>query len=246
MNLVIDWGNSFLKLGWFDGPTLIEAQYGLMPDDLASQVSKRTPDHVLISSTSRPADELKTQMNHLGETDGIVMTSATPVPVRKAYDTPHSLGADRLAAAVGAVTLFPGTDCLVIDMGTCITADFVDQNQTFQGGLISPGLRMRLQAMHTFTERLPLVEVAEGEVPLLAKNTRQALQSGAVNGMLFEVQGIIDQYRQTYPALNVLICGGDMSFFESRLKPTIFAVPELVLIGLNRILTYNVRNLQVE
>lgn len=243
MNLVIDWGNSSLKLGWFTGPTLSRTLTIPTPDALPTLLTDQPVEHVLVSSTSRPADELRGWLNTVGKADWLTLDSMTAVPITKRYDTPHTLGADRVAAAVGATVLFPGHDCLVIDMGTCITADLVDASLTFLGGLISPGLYMRLRAMHVFTERLPLVPLADEWPPVTAQNTQEALQSGALNGMLFELQGIIDTYRRQYPNLAVVVCGGDAPLFESRLKPTIFAVPELVLVGLNRILTHNVKNL---
>ncbi|MBC8153204.1 MAG: type III pantothenate kinase [Bacteroidetes bacterium] len=246
MNLVIDWGNSSLKLGWFAGPVLIHTQSIASPDDLSALVAEQPIGHVIVSSTSRPADELRNRVNTMGGADWLTLDGTTPVPISKQYDTPHTLGADRVAAAVGATVLFPGRDCLVVDLGTCITADLVDAGLVFQGGLIAPGVQMRFRAMHTFTERLPLVEVGEGWPALTARSTREAMRSGVLNGMLFELEGVIDAYRQRYPNLVVLVCGGDAPLFESRLKPTIFAVPELVLVGLNRILAHNVKDLQVE
>jgi type III pantothenate kinase len=202
---------------------------------------------VIVSSTSRPAQALQADVPELQAANWLVLDAALAVPIVKAYDTPQTLGADRVAAAVGATTVFPGQDCLVIDMGTCITADIVDRKHRFQGGIISPGLRMRLQAMSQFTARLPLIPVSELSIDnwpsVVGKNTKQAMSSGVLNGMLFEMDGIISRHREQYPDLKVVICGGDASIFESHLKPPIFAVPELVLRGLNRILEYNVKKL---
>ncbi|RYF49475.1 MAG: type III pantothenate kinase, partial [Cytophagaceae bacterium] len=178
LNLVIDWGNSSLKTGWFRGQDLIEVNRYESPDALIAEFSKRPARHVLVSSTSRPATDIRRQLTELGS-DFWVLDSQTSVPIRKGYDTPATLGADRVAAAVGAVTLFPDQACLVLDLGTCLTADLVDQDAVFQGGLISPGLRMRFRAMHEQTARLPLVEVpteANQHWPALtAKNTVQAM-----------------------------------------------------------------------
>ena len=255
MNLVIDWGNSSLKTAWFEGDALTATSHYESPDALLADfairlANRRGPQSVLVSSTNRSADEIRTRLTGLGS-QVQVLDAQTPVPIRKAYDTPHTLGTDRVAAAVGAMALFPGQNCLVFDLGTCLTADLVDQEGTFQGGLISPGLRMRFRAMHEQTARLPLIEIAidesdRGWPGLTAKNTRQAMQSGVVNGLLFEMNGIIETYRSEYPDLVVLVCGGDAPVFESRLKEPIFAIPELVLVGLNRILRYNVENLHAD
>ncbi|RIV21620.1 type III pantothenate kinase [Fibrisoma montanum] len=244
MNLVIDWGNSSLKVGWFNQSALLQSERYESVSSLLAGVSQRAFDQVIVSSTSRPADDIRAALADLNRTI-LTLDSATPVPIRKAYDTPHTLGADRVAAAVGAMSLFPSCDCLVLDVGTCLTADLIDREAVFQGGLISPGLHMRFRAMHEQTARLPLVDLPDREtVPLTAKNTRQAMQSGVVNGLTFEMNGIIETYRRERPGLVVVLCGGDASVFESRLKPPIFAVPELVLIGLNRILEHNVTILQ--
>lgn len=250
-NVVVDWGNTTLKTGWFNGPSLIETR---RYDSVASLIAdltltNRTVASVIVSSTSRPADEIREYLS--GEGRAIwVLDSQTPVPIRNAYDTPHTLGADRIAAAVGATVLFPGQDCVVLDLGTCLTADFIDREGVFRGGLISPGLHMRFRAMHEQTARLPLVTFEPNELELwpdvTAKNTRQALLSGVVNGLMFEMNGIIERHRRERPGVVVLLCGGDAPSFESRLKGPIFAVPELVLIGLNRILHYNVENLQAD
>ena len=247
MNLVIDWGNSSLKTGWFNGSELVKIDRYTSPDAFLTDFAGRLPAQVLVSSTSHPADSIRRQLTDLGA-NFWVLDSQTPVPIRKAYDTPNTLGADRVAAAVGATTLFPGQDCVVLDLGTCLTADLVDRDAVFQGGLISPGLRMRLRAMHEQTARLPFVDVP-GDLgnswpALTGRNTQHAMQSGVLNGLAFEMNGIIETYRRERPGVAVLVCGGDGPSFESRLKPPIFVVPELVLIGLNRILRYNVENIQ--
>lgn len=244
-SLVIDWGNTALKTGWFSGETLVETARFSSPDELLDSLVARSVEHVLVSSTSRPADEIRQRLVRL-HTDVLVLTNQTPVPISKAYDTPHTLGADRVAASVGATALFPGQTCLVLDLGTCLTADLVDKDRVFRGGLISPGLSMRFRAMHEQTARLPLVKPPMDWPALTAKNTEAAMQSGVMNGYAFELNGIVEQYRQEWPGIVVLVCGGDASAFESRLKPPIFVVPQLVLIGLNRILRYNVENLQAD
>ncbi|HEV7349941.1 type III pantothenate kinase [Telluribacter sp.] len=237
MNIVVDSGNTFSKIGWFEGDTLVEYRVRLTFEELLSAIRTQPPEYLIYSSVSHPVEEFRERLQL--NTPVLNLTGSTPVPITKNYDTPHTLGADRIAAAVGAVALFPEEDLVVIDMGTCITYDYVTRSGSFEGGLISPGVRMRFRAMHSFTERLPLVE-PDGLPLFPGKSTSSAMQSGVMNGLLGEINGIIEAYRQICPACRVVMCGGDVPFFESRLKPTIFAVPELVLIGLNRILLYNV------
>lgn len=236
MILAIDSGNTFSKVGWFEKDRLLRSAFGLRFEELIQVVRSERPERIIFSSVSYTADEFQQalQLN----VPVLRLTNKTAMPVRINYDTPETLGVDRLAAAVGASHLYPSRALVVIDAGTCITYDLVDQERVFQGGAIAPGLRMRLKAMHHFTRRLPLIEEPEA-VSLIGKSTVKAMHSGAANGMMAEVRGMIAAYRDEYPGAEVVMCGGDLTFFESRLKLPIFAVPELVLIGLNRILQYN-------
>lgn len=254
IDLVIDWGNTRLKAGWFSGNLLIEVSRYESIDDLVTDINIRQATQpinrrVLVSSTAQSAEVIGRSLAPLAYKI-LVLNGQTPLPIRNGYDTPQTLGADRVAAAAGAAALFPERDCLILDLGTCLTADLIDREGTFQGGLISPGLRMRLRAMHEQTARLPLIDWTADEQldwpSPTAKNTREAMLSGVLNGLLLEMNGLIEQYRHDRPELVVVLCGGDASVFESRLKPPIFAMPELVLTGLNRILQYNVENLQAD
>jgi type III pantothenate kinase len=208
-------------------------------------LTDRPLEQILVSSTSRSADVIHRELYGLPVVVR-VFDNQTPVPIKNGYDTPHTLGPDRLAAAVGAAGLFPNRACLVLDLGTCLTADLVDPAGTFRGGLIAPGLSMRFRAMHEHTARLPLIDdpLTDADWPhLVARNTRDALRSGVLNGLGFELNGLIDAHRRDWPDLAVLLCGGDGPVLRSRLKEPIFAVPELVLTGLNRILRYNVETI---
>lgn len=243
LDAAIDLGNTFAKIGWFEENKLIEAQYKIPFDDLNAILYNKLPQRAILSSTSHDTQPWVDTLQSWN-VQTIQLATTTPLPITKNYDTPQTLGADRVAAAVGADFLFPDDNCLVIDMGTCITYDWVSAEAVFEGGIISPGFRMRFKAMNTFTKRLPLIENDNTEfVPLVGKSTITAMQSGVVNGLLAEIEGIIDRYVQEKGECKVLLCGGDAPFFEKRLKNHIFAQPNLVLIGLNRILKYNV-NLQ--
>jgi len=204
---------------------------------MIKEIQNDRPDRIIFSSVSKSAEEFQEALEP--DIPVLNLSAETLIPIRKEYKTPETLGADRVAAAIGANWLFPEWDLVVIDMGTCITYDFIDQTGAFQGGLISPGVKMRFSALHSFTKRLPLVDPVSGP-DLIGKSTKEAIESGVMNGVLAEMEGIIERYRHISPALRVVICGGDIPFFESSLKPAIFAVPQLVLIGLNRILRYNV------
>lgn len=245
MNAAIDLGNTFAKIGYFENDTLIEARYKIPLDDLTEVVTQQVPERAILSSTSQDTQPYADLLRKAG-VRVIQLSPSLPLPIGKEYDTPQTLGADRLAAAAGAKALFPNDNCLVIDMGTCVTYDWVSADAIFQGGIISPGLRMRFQAMHAFTKRLPLIDVGAQDIAslhLIGKSTRAAMQSGAFNGLLAEMDGFIERYKREQGECQVLLCGGDAPLFENSLKNRIFAAPNLVLTGLNRILQYNV-NLQ--
>ncbi|MGN1375478.1 MAG: type III pantothenate kinase, partial [Prevotella sp.] len=162
----------------------------------------------------------------------------TPVPVSSSYKTPLTLGADRLAAVVGANWLQPGHDILVIDIGTCITFDFINASGVYEGGNISLGPTMRLRALHEFTARLPLVE-RKGETSSLGQSTEMSIRNGVVLGIKYEIEGYIGQMLEKHPHLFVYLTGGvhmDLHFSE---RIHIFANNFIVPIGLNRILEYN-------
>jgi type III pantothenate kinase len=168
----------------------------------------------------------------------IELKSNTPLPLKIQYATPLTLGVDRIADACGAFQLFPNQNNLIIDLGTCINYEFMDSDNNYWGGAISPGVNMRFKSMNTFTAQLPLVE-AIGYPELIGNSTISCLQSGVMNGILEEMKGIISRLKSKYPELRVILTGGDYRFFENQLKDSIFAAPELVLVGLNRILIHN-------
>jgi type III pantothenate kinase len=236
MNLVIDAGNTRAKAATFQGKELHEKFAFDSVDYLKKFLSEKTFDNVLISSVGISANEIAESANV--KEMSITLSHLLPLPITIKYATPHTLGVDRIAAVCGALDLFPNRDCLVIDAGTCVTYELLDKNGNYHGGAISPGLEMRLKAMHTFTARLPLVNL-QIDADLVGDSTEHGLQSGAWYGVVAEMEGVIDRYKIKYPEIQVLVCGGNATLFENRLKHTIFAAPDLVLGGLNRILLHN-------
>lgn len=238
MNAVIDYGNSSAKVGIFDHHQLITKRTFLSLEDLHSFLENHSFENFIVSSVSEQAAQIHSWAQAKNR---FILSHTLPLPITIRYETPHTLGVDRIAGACGAVQLFPKKNCLVIDAGTCITYDLTDREGNYWGGGISPGITMRFEAMHTFTARLPLVKPTMNP-NLIGNDTESCMQSGAINGTIVELDGIINLYREKYPELEVILCGGDMPFFENRLKASIFASPELVLLGLNSILIHNVRN----
>jgi type III pantothenate kinase len=236
MNVVIDQGNSAAKIGIFDNHALRE-QYNVRNlQDIPAILGNFYGANLIISSVSKthyadfPAGTFGTTIN---------LSNETSLPIANGYQSPETLGPDRIAAACGAWHLFPARNSLVIDAGTCITYEMVESGGIYLGGGISPGLAMRFKAMHTFTARLPLVTPVDTP-ELIGTTTTACMQSGVIWGMIEEIDGVVARYREKYPDLQVILCGGDAPFFENKLKASIFASPEIVLIGLNSILSHNV------
>lgn len=194
-----------------------------------------------ILSTVIERDELLLALLKAKLATFFVLDEQMALPIQIGYETPHTLGKDRIAAVVGAQCLRPKRDVLVIDAGTAITYELLEASGLYVGGNISPGMTTRFRALHHFTQKLPLVSEPE-EVPWVGVSTVSAIQAGIVNGIVLEMDGYITQLRQKYPDLLVFLTGGHSFYFERRLKNRIFADINLVLIGLNRILEYNVEN----
>lgn len=237
MNLVIDIGNSLVKAAWFDGDELKELLSPIEEPELLSLVAKK-PKNTIIGAVGRNLQSVIEAFS--GVSHVMVADHTLKYPIKNQYATPATLGIDRLAGVVAAHHLFPKENCLVIDIGTCITYDFLDCQSNYYGGGISPGANMKFKALHTFTAKLPFVQAGTEEPPLVGPNTEQSIRSGVLWGTVYEIEGMIAAYAKKYPNLKTIICGGNTKFFESKIKAPIFVAPELVLLGLNRILQHNV------
>ena len=170
----------------------------------------------------------------------VLFDHMTPVPIVNTYDTPETLGQDRLAAAVGAAGLCGNENLLIIDVGSAITYDCVTEDGHFIGGNIAPGLKMRFASLREKTKKLPLVEAEEGElIPLFGKNTKDAIKAGVVRGIVFEVKGYIRAMKERLEHFQTFITGGNAPFVLNGVNEEVRHEKNLVLIGLNKILEYN-------
>jgi type III pantothenate kinase len=240
MNLVLDFGNTKIKAAVFsDINEILEIfTWDNYNEDAINQIkSKYLIDSVLLCSVVAISEEIENYLKS-NFTYYLRLSSETPLPIKNNYSTPKTLGLDRIAAAVGANMLKPNSPLFIIDMGTAITYDFVNENNEFVGGNIAPGVNMRLRAMNSFTNKLPLLEAKEEE-KLLGDDTASAMMAGVLRGIEFEIEGYITEILKKNPNLSVFLTGGDVFFFEKRLKSTIFVVSNLLLLGLNEILRYN-------
>ncbi len=238
MNLTIDIGNTRTKYAVFDGDSIVVS--GILENlEHYTQLLKKHPiTAVITSSVGQNTDfQLQTPKNiHFHS-----LTPSLPLPVSIDYQPPTTLGADRIAACVGAAAIFPSRNCLVIDAGTCITIDFIDSKGTYRGGAIMPGLSMKFEALHTFTEKLPLLHLSDicGLPDKNGKSTEQSILSGVANGTAFEINGFVNAYKSTFDDLRILITGGDAAKVSEFTVHSHSHIKDLTLIGLNKILEYN-------
>lgn len=229
--LCFDFGNTRRKCAVFKNAGI--AKVIILKDDsdetIQTLVSDYKPERSILSSVVEHNAGIETilarqtkfhKLNHLTK-----LAFTTPV------GKPETIGADRLALAAAAVHFYPKMNNLVIGLGTCITYNFINKFHEFLGGAISPGMEMRLKAMSHFTAMLPLVE-ADSNVPLMGYDTKTNLQSGAVLGMVYEIDGFINEYANKFSNFNVLLTGGDIVHLGSHLKNKIFADPDLIFKGL--------------
>jgi type III pantothenate kinase len=240
LNLIIEQGNTAVKVAVYEQKEmLISAVYEKFGmSELLPFFEQYPLENGILSSVATPAGEwveaLKTRLKYF-----LVLDSRVKLPLEVRYQTPETLGSDRIAAAAGANFLQPGRDVLVIDAGTAITYELVEASGAYLGGNISPGMTARFRALHQFTEKLPLVGIQE-RIPWMGTTTETAIQAGVVNGIVYEMDGYICEARKKYPDVFVFLTGGHSFYFERRLKNSTFAAINLVLVGLNRILEYNV------
>ena len=233
--VAIDLGNTTAKVAVFVQGDLVNKQIGIPYDSLATSVNKLNPNHIIISSVNQGVKNLVKTL----KAPVLVLDHHLSVPIENRYATPETLGRDRLAAVVGAYTLYNKTNTLVIDVGTCITYDFINDRNEYLGGGISPGIDLKFKALHNFTANLPLIEEAEVD-NLIGNNTENSILSGVINGTIAEIEEIIRMYKYKSRNLQIIMCGGSALKLHHKLKTQIKLVPDLVLIGLNRILEYNV------
>ena len=239
-NLAIDIGNTRIKLGLFEGRDLVEKKVsqGWTAEEIIQLATNQQVKNVILSNV---ADSIPAKLKDYLTTNFffIELDENTALPIANRYKTPQTLGKDRLAAVVGAYQLYPKTNCLIVDAGTCITYDVLTATGEYLGGNIAPGINMRYEAMHHFTARLPKVEKKE-ENDWIGRTTEEALINGGALGVCLELEGFIGLCEEKIGKINVILTGGDADFLAKTLKSKIFVNQNLVLIGLNKILAHNV------
>jgi type III pantothenate kinase len=242
MLLAIDIGNTKIKAAVFEGSGMV-ARYIFEKNEASLNIEHILRSHpelsqTIVSSVGKDDNELLFMVR---ERTGLMLIShESDFPFTNKYSTPATLGIDRMVLAAGAVLEYPGKNRLVIDAGTCITYDFVDSGDNYLGGAISPGVKMRYDAMHTFTAKLPLL-YPEMPQHYIGDSTKNAMDSGTVNGTVYEIDGFIERYLEQYHEVTIILTGGDADFLAKRLKNTIFANSNFLLESLNHLYQYTIK-----
>jgi type III pantothenate kinase len=240
MNLIVDIGNTQTKLAVFEGGKML-FRVQVDSENIFKKIKEiqkkfKNISKAIVSSVG------KTDLNDFEslekDLDLLILDHETPLPFKNLYSTPKTLGIDRIALVCASVEKYPNKNVLIIDAGTCITYDFINANNEYLGGAISPGLRMRYKAMHNQTAKLPLL-LPESSNSLIGDATDQAIHSGVYNGIVFEIDGFIEAYRKKNNDLTVILTGGDAKMLSKQLKSSIFANSNFLLEGLNFILQFN-------
>ena len=243
MNLVIDIGNSRIKLSVFNrGDVIFTVPLDEITPENIQMLKDEHPslNKAILSTVKDVSPGLKNYLAANFDTF-IVLDAETPLPIENLYQTKKTLGKDRIAAVVGAFDLYPNTNILIIDAGTAITFDIINEAGQYLGGNISPGLEMRFKALNQFTGRLPLVQKNDFE-NLYGRTTEEAIRAGVQHGVVFETDKAIETFKEFYNNLKVIITGGDANFFDKKLKNSFFVHFNLTALGLNRILEHNGEN----
>jgi type III pantothenate kinase len=239
MNLVVDIGNTKIKAAIFNVDQIIEF-VSFEESDAEKELSNlinRHKVHACILSSVKVNNEqilnLLTELPYYIELD-----STTKIPFKNLYGTPTTLGKDRIALVAAASNQYVDKNVLVIDAGTCITYDFLNAKNEYLGGAISPGINIRYRSLHDYTSKLPKLSKSD-DYFLIGSSTAESIHSGVINGIVQEIHGVINQYKEKYPDLTVILTGGDTKFLFKQLKNSIFAHQNFLLLGLNQILTFN-------
>ena len=241
MYLAIDIGNTRQKAAVFssEGEQLAVVSEQLLPTETITQlIEEYKVTHSILSSVGAE----RTDIRHLLAERTLLtdFTHATPLPIQIDYQTPQTLGLDRIASAVAAHFFFPHENVLTIQAGTCLVTDFVTADGHYLGGSISPGLDMRLAALHHFTQRLPQVE-RKPVGKLTGTTTEESILNGVTYGIVDEINGIIERYQQQYETIKVVFTGGNKDDLQNSIKFPIFAASNIVLYGLYKILIFNAK-----
>lgn len=242
LNLTIDQGNSSTKVAIFDSSNIVARtsyEPTITTTDLDILYNKYNITSAIYSTVRSDGADIINHLTHITPIWFDVLSHSTKLPIKVIYNTPETLGYDRVAAAIGAAELCANKNLLIIDAGTAITLDILTAKGGYLGGNISPGMKMRFQALNHFTNKLPLVN-STGDTPLIGYDTETAIRSGVLNGIKAEIEAYIREFLIKYGDLTVFMTGGDSTFLVKQIKSCIFEDENLLMLGLNRIILHNI------
>jgi type III pantothenate kinase len=243
MILTVDVGNTRIKAAVFEGDILLE-HFVFVKEELQKNIKNilkkfTNTAHLVVASVGNVAKESFLEFEK--EVEVHFVSHNDPFPFVNGYETPQTLGIDRMVLAAGATLQFPGQNRLVIDAGTCVTFDFINESDEYLGGAIAPGLQLRYKSLHDFTAKLPLLSLESPEA-VVGRSTTESIHSGVVNGLVYEIDGFIDEYRAICSNFIIILTGGDTEFLAKRLKNTIFANSNFLIESLNQTFQYKIKN----
>jgi type III pantothenate kinase len=240
MNLIFDIGNTSTKVAIFDGrEKIISLRTKIFSCEKLEKTLGKYELNKAILSTVRNTPDFVIDLATRGIPYVHILSHKSKLPFKNEYETPQTLGPDRVAAIAGAYLAFPGKKVLIIDAGSAVTYDFLS-GKIYKGGNISPGLSMRFRALHRFTGKLPLASTTE-KFSSLGKNTIEAITAGVINGLIYEINEYIRTFLTRHVDLKVIVTGGDSGYLKNRINYKVTYMPDIVLDGLNYILEYNAK-----
>ena len=240
MNLTLDIGNTQSKLAVFNNSLVFVKTFDSefiideIDDFLISYPSIKNLIVCSVTDINLNFDKYNFDNIHF-------VSENSNIPFENLYLSKKSLGNDRIALVSSASNSYSGKNVLIIDAGSCITYDFINDKNQYLGGAISPGLNMRYKSLNEFTSKLPLVSI-ESSKNLIANQTIDSINVGVVNGVVFEIEGFVSQYLAKYENLTVILTGGNSVFLSNQLKISIFANENFLLEGLNNLIKLNSSN----
>lgn len=241
MNLVLDIGNTRVKAAVFKEDTIVDHwvwERSAALKNTKSLIDRLSITHAMVASVGGEFKELISFLE-VSVPHFFVLTTQSKLPFKNAYKSPLTLGVDRLAVVVAAHFLYPNKNCLIIDAGSCITYELLTNSGVYLGGGIAPGVQMRYNSMNTQTAALPLLSRPD-EINSYGSSTESCMHSGVVLGVCYEIEGWIGSVEAELQNLTVILTGGDAKYLSKQLKNTIFAQPNLALIGINQLLQYQI------
>jgi type III pantothenate kinase len=243
MNLIIDIGNTKIKTAVFDSKNKILHTVSIVSEkffqEIESILFNFSIQNVMISQVGKPVKRIESYFKQKN-IPLFFVNANLKLPFKIRYETPETIGADRLALVAGAVLKNNRQNTLIIDAGTCITYDFIDSDNVYHGGAISPGLSLRYKSLNDYTANLPLLQVPDQQVELIGKNTKHSIHSGVIWGVVNEIEGVFVKYNLNYPDFTIYLTGGDAKILDRYIKNKIFVNSKFLLLeGINHLLNLN-------